>query len=158
MRLVGIDLAGKPENPSGFCALSEDGCQTKIVFSDDEIMKNIEELKPDCIAIDAPFWLPMNGAWRPSDEKLLKRGFQPVSTLFPTMKILVLRASHLVKTLKEKGYRVIEVFSSASEVALGLSKEPRKNKDEYDALLSALTAKSFLEGKYEDLDGIIIPR
>ena len=55
-------------------------------------------------------------------------------------------------------YKVIEVFSRASEKILGLSKEPRKNKDEYDALLCALTAKAYLEGNYEDLDGIIIPK
>jgi hypothetical protein len=158
MKVVGIDLAGKTENPTGFCLLDETGAKTKLLFSDMEILKEIEETKPDCIATDAPFWLPQVGIWRSSDEKLLKRGFQPISPAFPTMRLLVLRASHLVKVLKERGYKVIEVFSSASEKVLGLSKEPRKNKDEYDALLCALTAKAYLEGKYEDLDGIIIPR
>lgn len=158
MKVVGIDLAGKTENPTGFCLLTNEGSQTKLLFTDTEILKEIEETKPDCIAIDAPFWLPMSGAWRPSDEKLLKRGFQPISPLFPTMRILVLRAFHLVKVLKERKYKVIEVFSNASEKVLGLSKESRKNKDEYDALLCALTAKAYLEGKYEDLDGIIIPK
>lgn len=98
------------------------------------------------------------GFWRTSDEKLMKKGFQPVSPAFPTMRLLVIRASHLVKVLRDRGYKVIEVFSNASEKVLGLSKEPRKNKDEYDALLCALTAKAYLEGKYEDLDGIIIPK
>jgi len=158
MKVVGIDLAGKAENPTGFCLLDETGAKTKLLFSDMEILKEIEETKPDCIAIDAPFWLPQVGIWRSSDEKLLKRGFQPISPAFPTMRLLVLRASHLVKVLRERGYKVIEVFSSASEKVLGLSKEPRKNKDEYDALLCALTAKAYLEGKYEDLDGIIIPK
>jgi hypothetical protein len=158
MKVVGIDLAGKAENPTGFCLLTEDGSQTKLLFSDTEILREIEETKPDCIAIDAPFWIPRVGAWRSSDEKLLKRGFQPLSPLLPTMRLLVLRASHLVKVLKERGYKVIEVFSSAIEKVLGLSKEPRKNKDEYDALLCALTAKAYLEGEYEDLDGIIIPK
>jgi hypothetical protein len=158
MKVVGVDLAGKPENPTGFCLLSDEGSQTKLVFSDKEIIDEIERIKPDCIAIDAPFWLPRTGIWRTSDEKLIKRGFQPVSPAFPTMRLLVLRASNLIKVLKERNFAFIEVFSSASEKVLGLSKEPRKNKDEYDALLCALTAKAFLEGKYEDLDGIIIPR
>ena len=158
MRVVGLDLAGKSENPSGFCLLTEEGSQTKLLFSDTEILHDIEETKPECIAIDAPLWLPQTGIWRTSDEKLMKRGFQPISPAFPTMRLLVIRASHLVKVLRERRYRVIEVFSSASEKVLGLSKEPRKNKDEYDALLCALTAKAYLEGKYEDLDGIIIPR
>jgi predicted nuclease with RNAse H fold len=158
MRVTGIDLAGKAENPTGFCLLDENGSQTKLLFSDMEILREIETVKPECIAIDAPFWLPQGGIWRTSEEKLLKRGFQPISPVFPTMRLLVLRASHLVKVLKERDYKVIEVFANASEKVLGLSKEPRKNKDEYDALLCALTAKAYLEGKYEDLDGIIIPR
>ena len=69
-----------------------------------------------------------------------------------------MRAGKLVRILKDKGFRIIEVFSKASEDVLGLSKEPRKNKDEYDALLCALTAKAYLEEKYENLDGIIIPK
>lgn len=158
MKVVGIDLAGKVENPTGFCLLTEEGSQTKLLFTDTEILKEVEDAKPECIAIDAPFWMPVSGAWRPSEEKLLKRGFQPISPLFPTMRILVLRASHLVKVLKERGYNVIEVFANASEKVLGLSKETRKNKDEYDALICALTAKAYLERNYEDLDGIIIPR
>jgi len=158
MKVVGLDLAGKPENPTGFCLLTEEGSQTKLLFSDMEILKEIEETKPECIAIDAPFWLPQSGIWRMSDEKLMKRGFQPISPAFPTMRLLVMRASNLVKVLRERNYKAIEVFSSASEKVLGLSKEPRKNQDEYDSLLCALTAKAYIEGKYEDLSGIIIPR
>ena len=157
MKVVGLDLAGKFENPTGFCSMTDSGTETRLLFTDEEIMNEIENIKPDCIAIDAPFWLP-RGAWRPSDEKMLKRGFQPLSPLLPTMRMLAIRASNLVKNLRERGYTVIEVFSNASEKVLGLSKEPRKNKDEYDALLCALTAKTYLEGNYEGLDGIIIPK
>ncbi len=157
MRVVGIDLAGKFENPTGFCSLIGFKTETKLLFSDEDIINEIDRIRPDCIAIDAPFWLPRFGAWRPCDEKLLRKGFKPLSPLLPTMRILALRASRLVKTLREKNYKVIEVFSNASEKILGLSKEPRKNKDEYDALLCALTAKAYLEENYEDLDGIIIP-
>jgi uncharacterized protein len=158
MKVVGLDLAGKTENPSGFCFMSDEGSQIKLLFTDDDILREIDGAKPDCIAIDAPLWMPPSGAWRPSDEKLMKRGFQPISPLFPTMRILVVRAMNLVKILRTKGYNVIEAFSGASESILGLSKEPRKNKDEYEALLCALTAKAYLEGKYEDLDGIILPK
>jgi len=158
MKVVGIDLAGKPENPTGFCLIAKSGTQTKLLFTDLEILREIEEIKPDCVAIDAPFWMPKVGAWRPCDEKLLKKGFRPLSPLLPTMRMLTLRASHLVKVLMERKYRVIEVFCEATEKFYNLSKEPRKNEHEYDALLCALTAKAYLEGKYEDLDGIIIPK
>jgi len=158
MRVVGIDLAGKFENPTGFCSMTDEGTETKLLFTDEEIINEVNMIKPDCIAVDAPFWLPTRGTWRTGEEKLLRRGFQPISSLLPTMRILALRASRLVNNLRENGYRVIEVFSSASESILGLTKEPRKNKDEYDALLCAITAKAYLEGNYEDLDGIIIPK
>jgi uncharacterized protein len=158
MKVVGIDLAGKFENPTGFCSLSDDGTDIKLLYKDDEILEEIERIKPDCIGIDAPFWLPQSGIWRPSDLKLLARGINPVSPLLPNMRMLTLRAANLVKILRERNYRVIEVFANASEKILGLSKEPRKNKDEYDALLCALTAKAFLEDNYEDLGGLILPR
>ncbi|MFQ6020494.1 MAG: DUF429 domain-containing protein [Candidatus Aenigmatarchaeota archaeon] len=158
MKVVGIDLAGKPKNPTGFCLLTKHGAETKVLYTDLDILKEIENIKPKCIAIDGPFWSPRIGAWRPCDEKLLKRGFRPLSPLLPTMKLLTMRASHLMRVLKERKYKVIEVFPQATERILGLTKEPRKNEHEYDALLCALTAKAYLEGKYENLDGIIIPK
>ena len=96
--------------------------------------------------------------WRPSEEKLLRRAFQPLSPNLPTMRVLTMRAASLVRILLERKYKVIEVFATASERILGLSKEPRKNEDEYEALVCALTGKYYLEGKYEDVDGIILPR
>jgi len=169
MKVIGIDLAGKPKNPTGFCVFESPGkssplgrVETKLIFSDQEILSHIENEKPDCIAIDAPFWLPIQGnqiaTWRPPERELLKKGFHPLSTALPTMRDLSLRASHLVKILRERNYQVIEVFTRASERILNLSKKPKKNQDEYDALICALTAKAFLEKNYEDLGGIIIPK
>src|SRR3990170_4324118 len=109
MKVVGIDLAGKFENPTGFCSMTDEKTETKLLHSDEEIISELDIIKPDCVAIDAPFWLPRFGAWRPSGEKLLSRGFRPLSPLLPNMRILVLRASHLVRFLREKGYNVIEV-------------------------------------------------
>lgn len=164
MVVVGIDLAGKPENPTGFCILwtkrdgSSEKTECKILYKDEEILEEIDKIKPECIAIDAPFYLPRNGPWRGSEQQLLKRGFRPLSPILPTMRLLTLRARQLIKILHKKGYKVIEVFPRATEKILGLSKEKGKNKDKYDALLCALTAKAYLKGNYEDLNGIIIPK
>ncbi len=162
MKVAGIDLAGKPENQTGFCLLTEDGSETKILHTDLDILKEIKKTKPDLIAVDAPFWVPKTGnqvvPWRNAEELLMKRGFRPLSIAFPTMQLLANRAKHLVSVLRERGYKVIEVFPRATEIILNVSKEYRKNEDEYDALLCALTGKYYLEGKFEDLDGIIIPK
>ena len=47
MKVVGIDLAGKTENPTGFCLFTNEGSQTKLLFTDTEILKEVEETKPD---------------------------------------------------------------------------------------------------------------
>lgn len=52
---VGVDLAGKDKNPTGFCVLKNKIAVTKILHSDYEIMENTEKAKPDIVAIDAPF-------------------------------------------------------------------------------------------------------
>jgi predicted nuclease with RNAse H fold len=163
MKVVGIDLAGKSSNPSGWCLLTEAGTDTKLLFSDEELLSEVEAVKPEVIAVDAPFWLPREtggrvATWRNSEQLLLKRGFRPLSPALPTMQELSMRAARLVKQLRDRGYNVVEAFPRASEQILGLSKEPRKNQDEYDALLCALTGKAYLEGRSENLDGLIVPK
>ena len=162
MKIVGIDLAGKAENPTGFCVLDENNCEVKILHSDTDILAGIEAAKPDIIAIDAPFWIPKFKdrimPWRPCEIELIKRGFKPLSVLLPTMQMLAQRAAHLVRVLKSRGYNVIEVFPNASEKIFGLERQPKTNEHEYDALICALTGKAYLEGKYENLHGIIIPK
>ncbi len=157
--VVGIDLAGKEENPTGFCVLRVTGAKTKKVFSDKEILEEITKAKPQVVAIDAPLWLPPEGvAWRICELLLMKRGFRPLSLLLPSMRLLALRAKNLAQNIRKMGIDVIEVFAAASEKILGLEKEKRKSKDEYDALLCALTAKAYLQGNYENLGGIVLPK
>ena len=167
MRVVGVDLAGKVDNDSGFCVLIiEDGevktCETKLIKKDSEIIEEVKKIRPDCIAIDAPFWIPREGIqvrpWRKSDILLMKRGFRPYSLALPTVQQLAMRASYIVKQLRNDDHKVIEVFSKASERILGLSKAHKQNKDKYDALVCALTARAYLENNYEDLEGVIIPK
>ncbi len=161
MKVVGIDLAGKPENPTGFCVLEADGeikTEIKVLKEDSEIIKETEDAKPDCVAMDAPFWIPPSGFWRRSEELLIKRGFRPVSPRLPSMQMLALRAKGIVENLRKKGFRVIEVSASVTEKILQVSREPKSNEHEYEALLCALTAKFYLDKKFDDLEGIIIPR
>jgi predicted nuclease with RNAse H fold len=166
MRVVGVDLAGLETNETGFCVLDSDGKKDNIVvkrlLSDREILNEIDDLieeqKIDVIAIDAPFDWPEQGYLRKSDLMLKNRGFSPLSPVFPGMKPLTRRGKMLAGILKKRGFSVIEVFSKASERIFGLDKKKAANKDEYDALVCALTGKAFLQGNYEDLDGIIIPK
>jgi len=157
MKVVGLDLSGMEKNDTGFCFLG-DKIEVKLLHTDTQILDEIDRVKPDLIAVDAPLSFPVLGSWRPGEAQLIKRGFHPVNTHIPSMALLVKRAIKLTDILKIKGYRIIEVYSKASERILGTTKAPRKNKDEYEALLCALTGKAYLEGKAEDLDGIIVPK
>jgi len=163
---VGIDLAGLETNETGFCVLdsedNRDKVRVKRLLSDREILNEIDEVneerKIDVIAIDAPFGWPEQGYFRRSDLLLQARGFSPLSPVFPGMKPLTRRGKMLSEILRKRGFQVIEVFAKASEKILGLERKKAVNKDEYDALICALTGKAYLQKKYEDLEGIIIPK
>ncbi|RLJ07257.1 MAG: hypothetical protein DRP12_02595 [Candidatus Aenigmatarchaeota archaeon] len=156
MKVIGIDLAGKPKNPTGVYILNKEK-RGLVLYTDEEILEVVRRENPDLIAIDAPFQMPKSGWWRDSDLALKKAGFRPLSPKFPGMQPLVRRAERLLKLLKP--YRVIEVFPRATEKILGLQKAERANQHIYDAMLCALTGKAYLEGKYRALgkQRIIIP-
>jgi len=159
MKVVGIDLAGLEKNPTGFCVLTEEGSEVKVLYTDRQILDMIEIIRPDLIAIDAPFSFPATGYFREGDIMLREAGFRPLSPMFPGMRPLVNRAINLVEVLRERNYKVIEVFPQASEKILGLLKKEDSNPHEYDSLLCAVTGKYFLEGRFRALgkEEIIIP-
>jgi predicted nuclease with RNAse H fold len=56
MIIVGIDLAGSKKRNTGICVLNEKlKAKCCIVKTDGEIFKIVENVKPDLIAVDAPF-------------------------------------------------------------------------------------------------------
>ena len=159
MAIVGIDLAGKEKNPSGFCIMAEEGTRTLLLNSDNEILRKVEKVKPDLICIDAPFSFPQEGYFREGDMEMRKDGFDPLSPRFPGMQPLVSRAMILVNVLRKK-YEVIEVFPRATEKVLGLERNRRADKDQYDSMLCALTGKYYLQNKFKAYgpERIIVPK
>jgi len=160
MLSFGVDLAGLDKNPTGLCMLADKSSKTWIAHSDSEILEKTDEFKPDIIAVDAPFSFPDAGYFRDSDKKLQEMGFKCLSPKFPGMQPLVKRAIILVKELRNKGYRVIEVFPHATEKITGLNKSEDANEHEHDAMLCALTGKYCLEGKFVEIgkEKIIVPK
>ena len=164
MKIIGIDLAGKDKNPTGYCVLIIEKENDKIeknvlLYKDEEIITEVKKENPKIICIDAPLSFPRSGYFREADIELKRRGFKPLSPLFPGMKPLVERGIRLKKIFEEVGYKVIEVFPRATEKILNLEKEKRVNKDLYDAFLCALTGKYYIKNQYEILGNeIIIPK
>ena len=63
MKIMGIDLAGKVNNPTGICILNADESREHNIdmgtlYTDEEILEKINRLQPSLIVIDAPLSLP----------------------------------------------------------------------------------------------------
>lgn len=168
MIVVGIDLAGKSKNPTGICIFKDGKYSFKTLYLDEEIINEINALKPSIIAIDAPI---MEGEPRVrlADRILKKYGAIPPN--LASMKQLTDRGSRLARIL-EKNFKVIETFPTATAKIMGVySKNFKKtaeilkvkvnNKHELDAYLCCIVAKMFLEGRATevgDKEGkIVIP-
>jgi len=183
MLVVGIDLAGSESRQTGFCVLRGMKVETLIVYSDDEIIRKIEELKPELIAIDAPLSMPKgrksinenNGIhFRECDKELLKRKIKFFPITLGPMRKLTERGIKLKSLLKKKGFKVIEVYPGGAQdiwniprkqngveklmeglKSLGIKGLKKSMSDhELDAATCALVGKLFLEGKAKILGEI----
>lgn len=180
MIVVGIDLAGVEDRPSGFCVLERMNAKTCLLYTDREILQKIRKLKPDVVAIDAPLSLPPGRTsieertdihLRECDRELLKRGIRILPITLGGMRKLTQRGIKLRSILEAEGFTVIEVYPGGAQDVLGI---PRKSKGrvllleglkrlgikglrremsdhELDAVTSAFIGKLFLEGKSETL-------
>jgi predicted nuclease with RNAse H fold len=176
MRVVGIDLAGNEKRQTGFCVLDGMKAFTSIVYTDEEIIRRIEEIKPEIVAIDAPLSLPKGRKsidekssihLRECDRELLKMGIKFFPITLGPMRELTKRGIKLKETLKNKGFRVIEVYPGGAQDVLGIPRKQKglgklrkgleklkieglksnMNDHELDAVTSAFVGKLFLDGK-----------
>jgi len=181
--VIGIDLAGKPENPTG-CALWENKkVKTNLIYTDREILEGITRSKPEIIAIDAPFNLPKSGMLRKADKEMIRKGYRVFPPSLPAMKRLTVRTMTLNKLIAESGHKTIEVHPTSTRKALNMpSKDWGKiqtileriglegdlkarglTSHEIDAVTAALTAHLHMQNKTEALGDeregyIIVPK
>ena len=172
VKVMGIDLAGLEKNITGICVLVlNHELELYSVRGNEEIIKRIEEEEPAVVAIDAP--LSFYGKpFRDCDLEMRKYcSILPLT--FKGMRQLTERGMKLAKIVKEKDVEVIEVYPHATKIALHekegdeellrelVERAQIKNEHEYDAILCAITAKFYYEGKYRafgKVDKIIVPR
>jgi len=166
MRVVGLDLAGSPKNPTGYCILDYDDRKTVrvgVLKGDDEIVALVKSAGPKLVAIDAP--LTYAGVRRNCDEILREHGAIPAT--MRGMETLAFRGVSLSKRLNAEGFETIEVFSKGTAKILGVFDKDdfrvQKNlmalgiegdmggrilsRDELDAILCALTALLHILGQ-----------
>jgi predicted nuclease with RNAse H fold len=178
-RVIGIDLTGSEKRASGVATLWGNQVRTKRWRTDDDIVLSVCAENPDLVSIDSPLSLPEDNTkiYRDCELTLKLRGIGVYWCLLPSMKNLTLRGIVLAKRLRDSGYQVIESYPGAAQDILGI---PRKGKsiealrqgladygiigdlqvshDELDAITSAIVGQLYLEGKYEALGCLIIPK
>lgn len=179
--VVGIDLAGSPKRNTGICALRGlSVTRSATVYADEAILRFIDDIHPDLIAVDAPLNLPPGRRslddrnaehFRPCDRELLKRGIRFFPITLGPMRSLTERGIRLKKIIEARGYDVIEIYPGAAQDILGIPRkqgglprlrrglarlgikgmEPNMNGDELDAVTGAFVGRLYLKGQAEVL-------
>lgn len=176
--VVGLDLAGSPKRPTGFCLLRGLEAWTADLYSDDDIMAEVRRAEPVLVTIDAPLHLPPgrtsihernDSHYRPCDLELRKRGipFFPI-TLGP-MRSLTERGMALRAALAGLGVRTVEIYPGGAQDVWGIPRARRGREGlrrglgrlglvglkstasdhELDAATGALVGRLYLEGRAE---------
>ena len=169
--IIGIDLAGKKENPTGLAVWRNKNVETCLIYTDKEILEKVTRANPKIVAIDAPLKLPKSGIFRKADKELIKRGYRVFPPVLPAMKKLTLRAIRLNRLIMEMGIQTIEVHPTSTRKAIGMPTKDWKTiqnilksiglagslsrraltPHEIDAVTAALTGYFYMEGLTEIL-------
>ncbi len=176
MSIVGLDLAGVENRPTGFCILGDMKVETALVYTDKEILAKIRESNPRVVAIDAPLSLPPGRKsieertdvhLRESDRELLKRGIRFFPVTLGPMRKLTERGISLKRILEAEHFTVIEAYPGGAQDVLGISRKQKgldnlkaglenlgieglnnqMSDHELDAVTCAYVGKLFLEGQ-----------
>jgi predicted nuclease with RNAse H fold len=118
--IIGIDLAGKPENATGWAYWEHKRVETHLLYMDNQIVEAITQYNPETIAVDAPFRLPKIGILRKADREMIKNGYRVFPPTLPAMRTLTMRAMKLNKLIAKKGFKTIEVHPTSTRKALNM--------------------------------------
>jgi len=176
MSIVGLDLAGVENRPSGFCVLRDMKAEAFLVYTDKEILDRICDCNPEIVAIDAPLCLPPGRKCledrtgphlRECDRELLRRGIKFFPLTLGPMRKLTSRGMKLRSFLEAGKFMVIEVYPGGALDILGIARKQKgleklksglenlgikglvgqMSDHELDAVTCAFVGKLFLERK-----------
>lgn len=140
--ISGIDLAGKPENPTGWAVLEKLNTKASLLYNDNQILEAIAQNRPEIIAIDAPFSLPNKGILRKAEKEMMKSGYRVLPPSLPAMEKLADRVMKLNRLIAEEGFKTIEVHPTSTCKALEM---PPKNRRKTQAILKQMGLEGELE-------------
>lgn len=173
MKIIGIDLSGREENPSGICILNGHKLILKTLYKNDDILNEIKLTEPSLVAIDAPLSLPkgrcclekdckcsVGGHFRQAEKDIRPYG-RVLPLTFQGMKMLTMRGITLARELR-KEYKVIETHPRTSQKMLKMDDlehdlarlfemPTNTTEHELDAAVAALTGFLFIKDCYIEL-------
>ena len=134
--ILGLDLAGSPRRPTGFCVLRGRRVQVGHAFSDADIRGLVESAAPQLVAIDAPLALPAGRCclldtcscartthFRVSDHELRRLGIRFFPMTLGPMRQLTQRGMQLKAALEAAGIPVIETYPGAAQDLWGIPRQ-----------------------------------
>jgi predicted nuclease with RNAse H fold len=134
--ILGLDLAGSPRRPTGFCVLRGRWVTVGHLFGDEDIFATVDMVAPQLIAIDAPLGLPAGRCcllntcvcagtthFRVSDYELRRMGIRFFPMTLGPMRQLTQRGMHLKAALEERGLTVIETYPGAAQDIWGIPRQ-----------------------------------
>lgn len=165
--IVGIDLRGNPNNPTGWARCVGETVETRVLYDNDAIIAATIEADPDLISIDAPLFLPRGrqsvkddspcreagGIVREAERVLWSRGISVYPALIKHMQGLTQRGIELTRCFRGRGITVIESYPGAAQDILGIA---RKGKSPY-LLQRGLEEFGFLlrpQRSHDELDAV----
>jgi predicted nuclease with RNAse H fold len=134
--ILGLDLAGSPRRPTGFCLLRGRRVNVGHLFSDENILAMVETAAPHLVAIDAPLALPAGRCclsdtcacagtthFRVSDYELRRMGIRFFPITLGPMRQLTQRGMQLKAALEDRGCTVIETYPGAAQDIWGIPRQ-----------------------------------
>ena len=134
--ILGLDLAGSPRRPTGFCALRGRRVHVGHAFSDEDILDLVDSAAPRLVAIDAPLALPAGRCcllntclcastthFRVSDHELRRLGIRFFPMTLGPMRQLTRRGMQLKAALEAEGIAVIETYPGAAQDLWGIPRQ-----------------------------------
>jgi predicted nuclease with RNAse H fold len=134
--ILGLDLAGSPRRPTGFCVLRGRRVQVGHVFSDEDILSVVAAAAPQLVAIDAPLALPAGRCclldtcacagtthFRVSDLELRRMGIRFFPMTLGPMRQLTRRGMQLKAVLDAQGLTVIETYPGGAQDLWGIPRQ-----------------------------------
>src|SRR5918996_2487817 len=134
--VLGLDLAGSPRRPTGFCVLRGRRVTVGHLFGDDDIFTTVETAAPGLVAIDAPLALPAGRCcllntcscagtthFRVSDLELRRLGIRFFPMTLGPMRQLTTRGMHLKAVLEARGLTVIETYPGGAQDLWGIPRQ-----------------------------------